>query len=98
VRGEAIATTIDTARSVTPGKKKVFKGQTHYRHQLDAKARTPKRYDKAIYTTTQPPAPTPKLSVLMGIEGSGTRIDPGSLGSEIRKSCEAKKSMNPGRF
>jgi len=34
----------------------------------------------------------------MGIEGSGTSTDPGSLESEIMKACEAKKSMDPGRF
>ena len=46
----------------------------------------------------QPPEPIPKLSVLMGIEGSGTRADPGSLESEIMKVCEEKRSMDPGRI
>lgn len=53
---------------------------------------------KAIYATMQLPEPTPKLSVLMGIEGSGTRTDPGSLESEMMKVCEEKRSMDPGRM
>lgn len=46
----------------------------------------------------QPPEPTPKLSVLMGIEGSGTRTDPGSLESEIIKVYEEKRSMDTSRM
>lgn len=57
----------------------------------------PSRNDIAIYTTTQSPEP-PKLSVSMGIESSGTRINPESLESEITKACEANKSMNTGGF